>query len=44
MAEKGLKDFKEIVDAQRPLDQFKGLDPLTQKIDIAKDTVYDGTS
>jgi hypothetical protein len=37
-------DFKELINTKRPKDPFKDLNPLTQKVDITAEKVYQGTS
>lgn len=39
-----IRQLEEFVSTKRPKDQFKDLNPLTSKVDIAKETSYQGTS
>ena len=39
-----IRQLEEFVSTKRPKDQFRDLDPLTQKVEIAHDKKYSGTS
>jgi hypothetical protein len=39
-----IRQLEEFVSTKRPKDQFRDLDPLTQKVEIAQNKKYSGTS
>jgi hypothetical protein len=39
-----IRQLEEFVSTKRPKDQFRDLDPLTQKVEIAQKKKYQGTS
>jgi|TARA_B110000285_G_scaffold234624_1_gene312246 hypothetical protein len=39
-----IRQLQEFVSTKKPLDPFKDLNPLTHKVEIAKDLVYQGAS